>query len=308
MYYYNIFNQVFAANRQLPISLCAISTPESVSCKIIFLSSEHIFERYEHSKKQIGRSLYRVEIGYVIAKGKLRFLVDKLTRYILIYCSDDDENVILYLLGEVLSLFFRLRNRYQMHACMLSKNDTTIVLCGSSGNGKSTLANVFFSKGWRMLCDDHSIVYEKDNFFWGVPSFPYLKIFLDEINPQRHVTCLKMNDVNKGLVSIEGIDTKDTYKKDYRITCVFFLNFDRNNEIVIDSHKLDCEKAFKMLIESSYGSLRSNGDTHLLFNDIGYLSMLRRLSESIPGYQLSFSKRDSPEQVAKYIEKIVEVI
>lgn len=171
MYYYNIFNQVFAANRQLPISLCAISTPESVSCKIIFLSSEHIFERYEHSKKQIGRSLYRVEIGYVIAKGKLRFLVDKLTRYILIYCSDDDENVILYLLGEVLSLFFRLRNRYQMHACMLSKNDTTIVLCGSSGNGKSTLANVFLAKVGECHAMIIALCMKKITFFGVCPVF-----------------------------------------------------------------------------------------------------------------------------------------
>lgn len=305
MYYYNIFNKIFSTNKQLPVPLCAVNTPNNISAKIIFVSSEHIFKKYETLKKQIGRSLYKVEIGYVIIKDKTKFLIDKFTRYILIYCGDDCEKVIIYLLGEVLSLFFRLRNRYQLHACMLNKNNTTIVLCGSSGNGKSTLANVFSNEGWNMLCDDHSIVYEKEDIFWGVPSFPYLKLYLNEINHTKHNLSVKICDVNKGLVSITDFSTKEVYEKDYRITYVFFLNLDCKNNIEIGSNKLDCDASFKMLIESSYGNLRSNGDTYLLFKDIEYLSMLKKMSENIPGYQLSFSKKNTPKQVVEYIKKLV---
>lgn len=301
MYFYNIFNRVFSTNNELPIRLCSAKQTDAITGKIIFVSRDNVFKRYSSKKKQLGRSLYQIEIGYLIIKDNIQFIIDKSARFILIYCDGNSDKALIYLLGEVLSLFLRLKSEYQIHACMLNKDVTTIVLCGSSGSGKTTLANEFLNKGWNMLCDDHSIIYEKTNSFWGVPSFPYYKIFQKEIDIDNSNVCVTINDTGKVLVGVKKNNINSVYTRDYPITCIYFLDFQVDGKDQIRLEKLNSEDLLRNLIKNSYGNLRSNGDTFLLFKDIEFLSMLNRISKSVHGYKLSFSKVSSPCNVAEHI-------
>jgi hypothetical protein len=66
----------------------------------------------------------------------------------------DPGDVALYLLGSCLAILLQQRGDIILHASAVAVNGQAMLFCGPSGQGKSTLAAMLCSRGYRLLCDD----------------------------------------------------------------------------------------------------------------------------------------------------------
>lgn len=307
MYCYNLFNNLFYSEIRLPIDLCQISTDEKVSNYIYFSKNNKSYnDEFSHKIAKLGKCLYKTAGGYLIDKVVCKFFISGSNSSIYILGEEQNINYItIYLLGEVLAFYFRLKGIFQLHACMVNKGNTTIVMCGSSGNGKSTLANEFLLNGWNMLCDDHSIINLHDNSIYGSPSFPYIKMFCnDQKMPPRNMV-FEIPSTGKGLFEISRNVDREIFSKNYKLSHIFFLNLSQNPQNHMKATLIDSFTAFEKLINSCYANLRSNGDMDLLKRDLECISLLSKMSKSLPHYELLFSIGYTPSEVIKYIVQLI---
>lgn len=193
---------------------------------------------------------------------------------------------------------------------MLNCNNITIALCGSSGNGKSTLANEFLLNGWNMLCDDHCIINKLNNEIVGIPSFPYMKMFCDENEAKKKELVFKISDTGKGLYKTYIQANHEMYSRLYKITHIFSLNFEREN---IDSDNIECHlldnfTALEHLLQNSYVCLRAYGDFVLLQKSLECISLYNSISKCIPHYQLKFTTKNTPREVMDFIIHVASML
>ena len=82
-----------------------------------------------------------------------------------------------YLLGPVLSFALVRQGIEPLHATVVVKDDDAFALLGDSGYGKSSLAAVFLSAGYRLLTDDLLVLQEMPDGFIAFPGVPRIKLF-----------------------------------------------------------------------------------------------------------------------------------
>lgn len=300
-FYYQFFYKVFKSNKKLPLPFYSEVPNSEIYGEFVFLENQSFFTKCKQEIIiQISRCLYKTANGYIIDKTHTIFYISEQSSTIYIYSKDTMENVTLSIMGDVLALFFRLRQRYQLHACMLHLNGNTFVLCGSSGSGKSTLAYECLGLGGRVLCDDHSIVYYEGDILLGIPSFPYLKIFSTEYTGLAKNVCFPIAD-KKYLVAVEENHINDFFDKEYPISNIVFLEQNKHQDFVSKISPLSPADILVRLIKNTYANLRSNGDISLLKKDIQYLSTLKKISNTIPCYFYQYSFDNTPNKTLTYL-------
>lgn len=89
------------------------------------------------------------------------------------------EIIKLFLLGSALGAIQHQRQRLTLHASALTKGDHTILLCGQSGAGKSTTANVLIQQGFQLLSDDLAVIDFVDGNAVVTPAYPQSKLWQD---------------------------------------------------------------------------------------------------------------------------------
>ncbi|MCJ2189230.1 hypothetical protein [Novosphingobium beihaiensis] len=70
------------------------------------------------------------------------------------------EELSAFLTGSVMGLLLHLRGALVLHGSAVKVGDGAVILCGPSGAGKSTLAAALGKRGYAMLCDDLSPLFE----------------------------------------------------------------------------------------------------------------------------------------------------
>ncbi len=128
-------------------------------------------------------------------------------------------HVFSYPFGEILMINLLSQGRGMMvHACGITEDGQGILFIGSSGAGKSTMANLWKrKKGAVILSDDRIIVRKKKGKFWiyGTPWHGDAKVYSPERAPLKKIFFLKHAENN----SIKKISPADAVSR--LIVCSF---------------------------------------------------------------------------------------
>ncbi|MBQ7229309.1 MAG: hypothetical protein IJX04_00205 [Oscillospiraceae bacterium] len=95
-------------------------------------------------------------------------------------CSETRLGV--FLMGSSMGAILHQRGCIPLHGSCVTDGQRSILLTGDSGAGKSTLAAEFLRRGWKLITDDVSALYDID----GVPtvqsSYPSQKLWQDALD------------------------------------------------------------------------------------------------------------------------------
>ena len=87
----------------------------------------------------------------------------------------------LYLMGTCMGAILYQRGVMLLHGSCVTDGRRTVLLTGESGAGKSTLAAEFLRRGWRLITDDVSAVYDPEEIPMVQSSYPSQKLWQDAL-------------------------------------------------------------------------------------------------------------------------------
>jgi hypothetical protein len=127
-------------------------------------------------------------VRFQAGPGEFLLRVDSVARYyvregrhIIIAPEPDaeDERILIFLMGSVFGALLHQRNILVLHAGAIEVNGRSVLFCGHSGVGKSTLAAGFHKRGYPFLADDVCAVALIDGKPAVIPGFPRMKLWAD---------------------------------------------------------------------------------------------------------------------------------
>lgn len=124
----------------------------------------------------------------IVVRGLAEFLTRDGKEILAAYEESANEELVRsYLFGICFSFILQQRGVLPIHCSCVVKNGKTLMICGDSGAGKSTIASVFLNNGWKMMSDDIVPVINKDGKYFVQSSFPCRKMWQDAME-SNHVT------------------------------------------------------------------------------------------------------------------------
>ncbi len=93
--------------------------------------------------------------------------------------NSTDEEIRLFLLGSAFGAMIHQRDLLPIHGSAVVKNGKAIVIAGTSGAGKSSLAATLIKRGYQLLADDISVVRIENEKVMVYPGIPHLKLWQD---------------------------------------------------------------------------------------------------------------------------------
>ena len=87
-----------------------------------------------------------------------------------------------YLMGTCMGAVMYQRGIMMLHGSCVTNGTHAVLLTGDSGAGKSTLAAEFLSRGWKLITDDVSALYETDGVAMVQSSYPSQKLWQDALD------------------------------------------------------------------------------------------------------------------------------
>ena len=111
-------------------------------------------------------------------------------------CSESHLGV--YLMGSCMGAILHQRGFMPLHGSCVTDGRRSILITGDSGAGKSTLAAEFLKRGWKLLTDDVSAVYDVEGTPRVRSSYPSQKLWQDALEhydrPETSVHSLYFNE------------------------------------------------------------------------------------------------------------------
>ena len=86
-----------------------------------------------------------------------------------------------YLMGTCMGAILYQRGLMMLHGSCITDGTHAVLLTGDSGAGKSTLAAEFLRRGWRLITDDVSAVYDPEGTPMVQSSYPSQKLWQDAL-------------------------------------------------------------------------------------------------------------------------------
>ena len=178
----NKIYQIFGLNIESAIPLPASSiaaTPSEILPDVIIAYGEVPDQLANPQSKGVR---------YQAAQGEFLLRVDSVARYfvskgrsILIAPEPgaEEERILIFLMGSAMGALLHQRNLLVLHAGAIEVNGRSVLFCGHSGVGKSTLAAGFHKRGYPFLADDVCAVGMFDGKPSVIPGFPRLKLWAD---------------------------------------------------------------------------------------------------------------------------------
>ena len=109
------------------------------------------------------------------------------------------------MLSIALPCWFEQGGKLVIHAASVAKNGVAIGFVGTSGMGKSTLLSEMINQGWSLVSDDVLVVDKKDDDFFAIPAYPFMRLGQERICSLCIPEFVIMNTVdgsNKSIVHI----------------------------------------------------------------------------------------------------------
>ena len=96
--------------------------------------------------------------------------------------GDTDSNVAVYLMGSCMGAILVQRGFMLLHGSCVTDGKRSVLITGDSGAGKSTTAAEFLKRGWRLVTDDVTCVFEQDSVPMVQASYPSQKLWQDALD------------------------------------------------------------------------------------------------------------------------------
>ena len=87
-----------------------------------------------------------------------------------------------YLMGSCMGAILVQRGFMLLHGSCVTDGKRSILITGDSGAGKSTLAAEFLKRGWKLLTDDVTCVFDRDGVPMVQSSYPSQKLWKDALD------------------------------------------------------------------------------------------------------------------------------
>ena len=114
-------------------------------------------------------------------------------------CADSRLGV--FLMGSSMGAILHQRGCIPLHGSCVTDGVHSILLTGDSGAGKSTLAAEFLRRGWKLITDDVSALYDIDGTAMVQSSYPSQKLWQDALDryerPKEDIHSLYFTDTRE---------------------------------------------------------------------------------------------------------------
>jgi hypothetical protein len=96
--------------------------------------------------------------------------------------GDTDSNVAVYLTGSCMGAILVQRGYMLLHGSCVTDGKRSVLITGDSGAGKSTTAAEFLKRGWKLVTDDVTCVFDRDGVPMVQSSYPSQKLWQDALD------------------------------------------------------------------------------------------------------------------------------
>lgn len=98
-------------------------------------------------------------------------------------CDEDTaSNVAVYLMGSCMGAILVQRGFMLLHGSCVTDGTHAVLITGDSGAGKSTTAAEFLKRGWKLVTDDVTCVFDRDGVPMVQSSYPSQKLWQDALD------------------------------------------------------------------------------------------------------------------------------
>jgi hypothetical protein len=205
-----------------------------------------------------------------------------------------EEDIVPYLTGYVLSILLHQRNYLVLHASVVMVESKGVAFLGAKGCGKSTLAASLQVKGHRLISDDHLPIVFKGDEIVALPGYPQIKLYADSVEAVGGDPS-QLSPVHRRVSKYSFSDAKKFSNEMIRLSGIYVLNIDDN----ISLKRLGQREAFIEATKHTHLShyLKESNSRERHFEHCC------KLVQAIPFFQLSrphdFEKMD---QVTELVE------
>ncbi|MCH6257723.1 hypothetical protein MLD52_14285 [Puniceicoccaceae bacterium K14] len=251
----------------------------------------------------------RVANRFSIAPGQLLLQVDRVARFwvtngnkITIQRSPDasHDDIRVYLYGTALGAAILQRGQVPLHATTVIKDDKAIAFTGASGAGKSTLAHTLINRGWKLVCDDVTVLTTTNDILHAQPGFPSIKLWRDVLEAS-HPDVSKLKEIRVQVDKFHWDSKSSFYAQPARLHAIIGLLPYNEESLKIES--LRGFRKFKFLTRNTYRQQMIEGmaDTSKIFK------MWSETLEQIKFWKIHRPKSPlRPELLADAIEKLIQ--
>jgi hypothetical protein len=188
--------------------------------------------------------------------------------------------VLTWLNGTVLAYLLQYHGFLVLHASAIVVHGQAVLFCGSSGQGKSTLAATMDQKGYPFLTDDLAVVRFHEQHMELMPMSTGAKLWTDTI---AHLG--KLSEALQPIGHRPGkfeLPIEHAWKHPIQISRVYELHVDKGQGVIQQTPVFYVDK-IKLLIRNTYrySMLKALGKLHL------HLQHVTHMASSIPCYQLT---------------------
>lgn len=229
-------------------------------------SAEWVPHRSIESKRpyDLGDSpllrIYEARGGaYILLRYRsgIGFAVDSTGRNVWADPEDDEQASMVapFLLGPVLGFVLRLRGFVVLHGAAIAARQRTLVVCGPSGIGKSTLAAQFAANGHRILADDLAVVTADDDTHSIQPGYPRLRLrpaSIDAVAAPAQQLIPIMPVFGKQYLALDNADEPQFQDEALPLGAILLLKRRRGADAPLDMEQVPSVQAILHLISNTY--------------------------------------------------------
>ena len=251
MYHYKAFNLHFITPFECP-ELIEIDSGEN--------KLERISIKYARTPKTL-KNILNVGPTFQSNNDELLLQLQTVGNYYIKYGNEiliekKDETITedivrLFLFGSAIGALLQQRDLLVLHASAFKTNKGAVLICGTSGAGKSTTLQSFIKKGYQKLSDDTIALYydEQEKKIMCLPSYPQSKLWKKSLDMLDY----ESNGLKRVGLEIEkfALSTKEYfYDKPLALHAIFILATHQKEDIEIN--KIEGMARFNVIRNQTY--------------------------------------------------------
>ncbi len=161
----------------------------------------------------------------------------------------NDSNIRLFLLGSCLGAILHQRKILPLHASAIVHDGKAVLFTGISGAGKSTTANAFRLKGFKMLTDDVCPIQFINNKPHAIPGYPQSKLW-EEALEKMNIDYENLPYTRQGILKRRVTIQDDFIQEPTEIKAIYILQ--PHNKAEVNLLKVEDSNKFLLIKNMTY--------------------------------------------------------